>query len=62
MFYMPVEIRELTIKVTVHDPGDGAPGTSSETAPDDRDIQARETLIKAAVQQTLDILDKRQER
>ena len=54
---MPIEIRELQIKVTVGDEGQAAEGTAAPSSG-----EAQEDIIKACVEQVLAILEKQRER
>lgn len=59
---MPVEIRELQIKVTVNQPQSGGdPGSSSAPANEDG-AKSPQKLIADAVEQVLTILQQKEER
>lgn len=52
---MPIEIKELLIKITVHD---DQTGTQTETSPH----REREKIVEACVEQVMEILSKKEER
>ena len=53
---MPVEIRELIIRATVVNPGNGESSSASVTGGED------DTIIAACVEQVLKILERKRER
>jgi len=54
---MPIEIRELQIKVTVGDAADGA-GSTADTA----GSEGPDAIVQACVEKVLAILEKQRER
>ncbi|MBX2926834.1 MAG: hypothetical protein KF852_03265 [Saprospiraceae bacterium] len=54
---MPIEIRELQIKVTVGEEAGGA-----ENAPDTTGSEGQDAIVKACVEKVLAILEKQRER
>jgi hypothetical protein len=54
---MPIEIRELQIKVTV-----GEDGGAAESAPAPSGAEAQDAIVKACIEQILAILEKQRER
>jgi hypothetical protein len=59
---MPVEIRELNIKVTVDDPSGSGGQNSGGGAGGNSGSQPDETLVAAVVEKVLEILKSRTER
>lgn len=61
---MPIEIRELTIKVSVNQPNQsGGEGSSSQPAAmANADQPAADKIVADAVEQVLDIINHKQER
>lgn len=58
---MPLEIKELHIRVTVNQPQEAAEGSAgSESAL--TSAEAKDGLIRQCVEQVLEILDKKKER
>lgn len=54
---MPIEIRELQIRVAVGEEGQAAEGAAASTG-----VEAQEDIIKACVEEVLAILEKQRER
>jgi hypothetical protein len=59
---MPVEIRDLTIKVTVNSPEQGGGKGSSQSPAEAQSTEASEDIIAAAVEQMTNILQNKTER
>jgi hypothetical protein len=58
---MPIEIKELHIRVTINVPSDGNPGSAEKQEPG-LNASNREELVAACVEQVMQILKDKHER
>lgn len=59
---MPVEIRELQVKVTVNQPSGQQERSGAAAAPHAGDKEEEQALINQCIEQVLDILNNKKER
>ena len=59
---MPIEIRELHIKVAIADGPEGAPAPAGAPAPGAAPASAQDAIVAECVEQVLRILQNRKER
>jgi hypothetical protein len=57
-FYMPLEIRELVIRVTVNE----SPGQPSETLPEDRMTELQDQVIRECMEKIMQKIERLNER
>ena len=56
---MPVEIKELQVRVTVNDPPEGGGRTQGQPAPN---ASEKEAIINECIEQVMEILNSKKER
>ncbi|WP_132056075.1 DUF5908 family protein [Pseudocnuella soli] len=59
---MPVEIRELQVKVTVNQPSGQQERSGAASVPQTGDKEEQQALINQCIEQVLDILNSKKER
>jgi hypothetical protein len=59
---MPVEIRELQVRVTVNQPSGQAAGSPAAAAPQAGSKEAQQALVSQCIEQVLDMLNNKKER
>lgn len=59
---MPLEIRELNIRVQVGQPSAAGSTSAAATSPDSSDTQARDELVRECLDEVLRVLDAKKER
>ncbi|MGZ5189714.1 MAG: DUF5908 family protein [Flavisolibacter sp.] len=59
---MPLEIKELIIRVSVNQPGQQASSPQSTSSPQGNNKDEKESLINQCVEQVIDLLKNKKER
>jgi hypothetical protein len=59
---MPLEIKELHIKVTVNQPQQGTTENSVSPAQNDKQDEAKEAIINQCIEEVLEIMSNKKER